>query len=886
MTMPASSAEDQDVAFGKFLIANGIVNADQVREAYKLLVGYRATVPTVNLAQVLARHEMCGKETLRAAFQRFKAGEGGPAGERFGFKTVELSPAERPDYAPIDPEGVTLAGRPVPAEGATIIDRGRAGPGGTQFQRGPGATHGPGSTHPGASHGPGSTHPGAASRGPGSTHPGPAGWGGPGSTHPGASHGPGGTHPGGTHPGAAARGPGGTHPYQTGGGLAGFGASPSTGFGSAFGSNPAGSAFGTKQKPKIDLPAAAAIPIADDEEDEEHDETNIESSTQGAALKQRKRARRASSPIAEPKRVPMGLLLGVGIAVVLLIGLVSSQILHSRAIARAKADFLAAAKEKPAEEALAIGEALDPEVVEDPEVAAELERLRGVVAAAKARAEAERILAGLAEVEDLERRLAICTEAIAADEHFAKAYVARARVQYALAKRKALGSRQADLTAIARPALEDLRLAMENDESSPWPYYVRAMIMLENARDPDARGRAVKDLEKVQELEAGGQLALLAKGRLEMLRRRFADAIKLFSQAIDADPRVLDGYLARAEARLREGKDIAGALSDANQATGIDKTSAEALTLRAEARFRQNADRLGAMRDLDQALELDPTQIAALAWRAYVRLERDAQGELLSPEEARAASEQDATQAIALDDGQAVAHLALAELGTEGNLSTALHHATKAVESSYRWAEPYLVRGRLRVRDKFLDNALDDFEQVLQLEPDHPRALTMKASILLQRNDTETARILLDRALDADKRLGFAWFTRGLLHYKAKPQALRKAIEDFSEALGLMPGYANAYFYRAAAYQDSQRFSDALADLETAESLRTKGIAGVDFAECDLYMIRGHCHYRREEWQKALEAYTRYIKDAPPGSSAIGKIRARIAECTAKLQGQ
>src|SRR5690606_17642660 len=132
-----------------------------------------------------------------------------------------------------------------------------------------------------------------------------------------------------------------------------------------------------------------------------------------------------------------------------------------------------------------------------------------------------------------------------------------------------------------------------------------------------------------------------------------------------------------------------------------------------------------------------------------------------------------------------------------------------------------------------------------------PRALTMKASILLGRNDTETARILLDRALDADKRFGFAWFTRGMLHFNSKPAALRKAIEDFSEALGHMPGYANAYFYRAAAYHDSQRFSDALQDLENAESLRKKGLAGVEFAECDVFLIRGHCHYRREEWQAA-----------------------------------
>ena len=80
-TSPQSQAgQDVDIEFGKYLIGQGALTPEQVREAYKLLVGYRERLPNVNLAQVLARHGMGTKEDLRDHYTRFRgASMGGSA---------------------------------------------------------------------------------------------------------------------------------------------------------------------------------------------------------------------------------------------------------------------------------------------------------------------------------------------------------------------------------------------------------------------------------------------------------------------------------------------------------------------------------------------------------------------------------------------------------------------------------------------------------------------------------------------------------------------------------------------------------------------------------------------------------------------------------------
>ncbi|MEZ6186974.1 MAG: tetratricopeptide repeat protein [Planctomycetota bacterium] len=105
--------EDPEVGFGRYLITQGLIDQDQAREAYRLLQGYRQQHPQVNLAQVLAKHDMASKEQLRDAFQAFSASQSGqyPIGSS-GSQLVRLPDASGASPIPhtIDPDAMGGSG--------------------------------------------------------------------------------------------------------------------------------------------------------------------------------------------------------------------------------------------------------------------------------------------------------------------------------------------------------------------------------------------------------------------------------------------------------------------------------------------------------------------------------------------------------------------------------------------------------------------------------------------------------------------------------------------------------------------------------------------------------------------------------------------------------
>ncbi|RMG19292.1 MAG: tetratricopeptide repeat protein [Planctomycetota bacterium] len=571
-------------------------------------------------------------------------------------------------------------------------------------------------------------------------------------------------------------------------------------------------------------------------------------------------------------------------------------VLRARAREAAKQQFLAAVRSEPPRDALRVGEELEEGLrTGDAEVREALQALRERVAALDRRAEAEKLLAGLSRLDDLEARLALCTQAIEKDPDYARAYVERARVRFALARREALrdagaGAGSPPRLSIEEP-LEDLGLAVSKDPNDPAIFYVRADLRLMAGRDPDARSEAKSDLRRVERAAPDSALAALAAGRRKALENQFAAAIADYDRAIEKDPGLIDAYLARAEARANRG-DFAGALSDATLATENDAGSARAFALRAEARAFAKNDIRGARADIERALRLDPALGAALALRSYVRLERDRDDFITSSDEEMQAALRDAQQALRLDDSLVLAHLTLAQvLHARGRISEAISAATKAVqvgEFTGHAGAALLCRARLYAQDGVLDSADLDLDRVLQRDPENARAMTIKASILVERKQFSEAKDLFEQAIERDPNLHQAYFGRGYLSLMVDPRNYTKAIEDFSQAIGLRPDYADAYFYRGVAYHDRNRFADAIEDMKRALELReTKGKGlPVSYKLHDLYNVLGTCHYHRQEWALAKRYLEEYVKLAPVGSAALTKVRTRLKECEKNLAGQ
>jgi tetratricopeptide (TPR) repeat protein len=163
-----------------------------------------------------------------------------------------------------------------------------------------------------------------------------------------------------------------------------------------------------------------------------------------------------------------------------------------------------------------------------------------------------------------------------------------------------------------------------------------------------------------------------------------AAAIADYSKAIEIDPRSLQTYVNRGNARYRKG-DKAGAIADYNKAIEIDPRQPKAYNNRASMR-EENGDLDGALADYTQAIEIDARYSKAYHLRGNLKKKKgDAEGALA-----------DFLKAIETDSRNAQAHNALAWLlatATTDKLrdgKMAVEHAQKAAELT-TWQDPNIL---------------------------------------------------------------------------------------------------------------------------------------------------------------------------------------------------
>jgi tetratricopeptide (TPR) repeat protein len=107
---------------------------------------------------------------------------------------------------------------------------------------------------------------------------------------------------------------------------------------------------------------------------------------------------------------------------------------------------------------------------------------------------------------------------------------------------------------------------------------------------------------------------LFNRGVDKFLAGNYAGAIADYNLALRAQPKWVEVYIARGEARRRLG-DFQGAIADSTRALQLDANSVDALTNRCAARYAKG-DYQGAIVDCSQSLTLDPTDADALYNRA------------------------------------------------------------------------------------------------------------------------------------------------------------------------------------------------------------------------------------------------------------------------------
>lgn len=383
------------------------------------------------------------------------------------------------------------------------------------------------------------------------------------------------------------------------------------------------------------------------------------------------------------------------------------------------------------------------------------------------------------------------------------------------------------------------------------------------------------------------------RGLLLGKAERFEEAIEELTEAIRLDPDSDRVYVARGLVRFDQGKP-AEAIADFNIALRINDKDPQTWNNRGFAYMRRQQYHQ-ALADLTRSLELRPDYALALSNRGvcYATL-----GEY---EKAHA----DYVKVCEYQPRNPKWHLNLAVLkaklgdqkGAEKEHQTAIEidpslknaplpdldaplppikkdpepERDKVAESQARLAG-LLERGRQLVRDtRFADlGAIAD--EALQLDPESPGALALRATYRAFRNDIEKALADADAALKLNPETHRALSVRSFLNSNADKND--EAIADLTIAIRLEPRDFVAWKNRGTTYFQKKEYAQTIADATQAIEL--------GFPRENVYLDRGAAYACLGQYDKALADYDAAAKLAPQNASVFNQRSALHARMGSK----
>ncbi|MCC0178728.1 serine protease, partial [Waterburya agarophytonicola K14] len=128
--------------------------------------------------------------------------------------------------------------------------------------------------------------------------------------------------------------------------------------------------------------------------------------------------------------------------------------------------------------------------------------------------------------------------------------------------------------------------------------------------------------------------------------------------------------------------------------------------------------------------------------------------------------------------------------------------------------QDYASLGRRKLNLKDYQGAVDDFSQVLAVDPNNFDALSGRAEAYFWSNSFDAAIKDYDLVLQQNNNNATYFFNRAYAHSQLKNH--EKAIADYTEAIRLDPEDAITYYNRGTKYDDLKEYEKAIADYTEA----------------------------------------------------------------------
>ena len=168
-------------------------------------------------------------------------------------------------------------------------------------------------------------------------------------------------------------------------------------------------------------------------------------------------------------------------------------------------------------------------------------------------------------------------------------------------------------------------------------------------------------------------------------------------------------------------------------------------------------------------------------------------------------------------------------------------------------ASIYSDRGVAKWRLKQTKEAVDDFNQSIQISPENATVYNNRGNALMDLGHPDEAVKDFDRAIALSPNYGAAFNNRGNVHTVLAQY--EPAFQDFRKAVELMPTSAVPFNGRGKAHAALKRYHAALRDFTRAIGINTKYEAA--------YHNRGEAYLALEEFKEAADDFTQALAITP-----------------------
>lgn len=317
-----------------------------------------------------------------------------------------------------------------------------------------------------------------------------------------------------------------------------------------------------------------------------------------------------------------------------------------------------------------------------------------------------------------------------------------------------------------------------------------------------AGDQALRDKLAALGYVAGGNTALVNMANFYQKNGRYAEAIEVWKQLLEADPDDLGARVGMSNAYFETGQhDLA--LGGLSQVLAADPRNGEALKSQASLLVRLGRGQ-EALASADRALGADPQD-------GMSHLNRGLALELLGrPQEATAAYK----EAARLAPDLAEAHANLAQMYLAGGLAAeGLSAARTAVDLAPNKPEMQYVLGQALEASGKPDEALGHFRASLRIDPAFSGAYLGAANVMLTQGKPDSAVAICARGLASTTQyLQYLHHLKGLAHLALDDFASAGA--EFRSALEADRGFLPARLKLAAVYLEQGKRGDARRELE------------------------------------------------------------------------